>query len=229
MKKDGCVVILSGGMDSTILMRLCVEKFGADSVHAITFFYGQRQDIEIAKAAESTKLLGVKHQIVDLAFFGRLAQGFSANVDHSIEMPTIQDVLGDPAPKTYLPNRNMILMSIAAAYAEVCGFDEVYIGLQCHDMYSYHDTTERFLDKINDVLNENRKHKVTIQAPFIHSSKTEELNLLLEVDGNLNLLEHTLTCYDPDKEGRSCGKCPSCAERLKAFENIGRKDVIEYV
>ena len=112
------VVILSGGMDSTIAMRFCVEKYGANNVYALTFDYNQKQNVEIEKAKESTKLLGVEHKILDLTVLGNLSQGFSANVDKTIDMPSIKDVLGDPTPKTYVPNRNMILMSLAAAYAE---------------------------------------------------------------------------------------------------------------
>ena len=114
---NGCVMILSGGMDSTIAMRLAVERYGRENVSVLTFFYGQKQKREIEMAKISTNMLGVKHKVVDASFLGEIAQGFSANTDSAITMPTIKDVLGDPRPKTYVPNRNMILMSIAAAYA----------------------------------------------------------------------------------------------------------------
>ena len=106
----GVVLILSGGMDSTIAMRICVEKYGAENVKALSFFYGQRQRLELERAKESTSLLGVKHKILDLSILGEIGQGFSANVDTGIQMPIIKDVLGDPSPKTEVPNRNMILI-----------------------------------------------------------------------------------------------------------------------
>ena len=121
----GCVVILSGGMDSTITMRLAVEKYGKENVSALTFDYGQKQKREIDMARITTNMLGVKHKIVDAGFLGDISKGFSANVDTDMEMPTIKDVLGDPRPKTYVPNRNMILMSIAAAFAETQNVDTV--------------------------------------------------------------------------------------------------------
>lgn len=224
----GCVVILSGGMDSTIAMRLAVEKYGQHNVSALTFFYGQKQSKEIEMAKLSTRLLGVTHKIIDASFLGDISIGFSANVDKNIDMPTIKDVLGDATPKTYVPNRNMILMSIAAAYAETQGTDTIICGLQVHDEYSYWDTTARFVDKMNSVFSENRKIKVKLIAPFVVLSKLQELQVLHDLDGNLNLLEVTLTCYNPDDEGRSCGKCPSCSERIKNFANFGAIDKIPY-
>ena len=224
----GVVVILSGGMDSTIAMRICVEKYGAENVKALSFFYGQRQRLELERAKESTSLLGVKHKILDLSILGEIGQGFSANVDTGIQMPTIKDVLGDPRPKSYIPNRNMILLSISAAFAEVENIDTVIMGLQSVDQYGYWDTTPTFVQKVNEVLNENRMIKIKLTAPFAHLTKTEEINILKELDGNLDLLRHTLTCYNPNEKGESCGVCPTCAERVKAFMNVGEVDPVPY-
>lgn len=224
----GCVVILSGGLDSTITLRLAVEKYGSENVAALTYDYGQKQRREITMASMSTNLLKVKHKVVDASFLGDISKGFSANVDEDIEMPTINDVLGDPRPKTYVPNRNMILMSIAAAYAEVNNVDTILCGLQVHDEYGYHDTTQRWVDKINDVLSENRIIKIKVTAPFSKLSKLEELRILNELDSNVNLAMFTLTCYNPDSEHRSCGKCPSCSERIANFVKFGVKDPVTY-
>ncbi len=224
----GCVVILSGGMDSTITMRLAVEKYGKENVSALTFFYGQKQKREIEMAKVSTNMLGVKHKVIDASFLGDISKGFSANVDTDMEMPTIRDVLGDPRPKTYVPNRNMILMSIAAAFAETQNVDTILCGLQVHDEYGYHDTTQRWVDKVNDLLSENRIIKIKLVAPFSKLSKFDELNILREIDGNVELTLFTLTCYNPDQDGYSCGKCPSCSERIANFVKIGTKDPVPY-
>ena len=224
----GCVVILSGGMDSTIAMRLAVKKYGSENVSALTFDYGQKQSIEIERAKKSTELLCVRHKIIDASFLGDISQGFSANVDKDIEMPTIRDVLGDPRPKTYVPNRNMILMSIAAAYAETRDVDTIITGLQVHDEYGYHDTSQRWVDKVNDLLSENRIIKIKLTAPFARLSKFQELNILRELEGNLNLTFHTMTCYNPNEQHESCGACPSCSERIKNFAMVGEKDPVPY-
>lgn len=224
----GCVVVLSGGMDSTVAARLAVEKYSKENVSALTYYYGQRQKIEIEKAKEVTKFLGIKHKVVDASFLGDISMGFSANVDTDVQMPTIRDVLGDPRPKTYVPNRNMILLSIAAAYAEVNNVDTIVCGLQVHDEYGYHDTTQRFVDKLNDVLSENRIIKIKIVAPFSKLSKYDEIKILQSLDNNLNLLSFTLTCYNPDEQGRACGRCPSCSERIANFAKAGFHDSVSY-
>lgn len=225
---DKCLVILSGGMDSTIAMRLAVEKYGNKNVSAITFDYKQKQAIEIDKAKLSTYRLGVKHKVVDAGFLGEISKGFSANVDRDMAMPTIKEVLGDPTPKTYVPNRNMILMSIAAAYAETQDTETILCGLQVHDEYGYWDTTQRFVDSMNEVFAQNRKIKPRLVAPFSQLSKLDELRILKALDDNVELLRFTLTCYDPDHEGRSCGVCPSCSERIANFAKFGQPDLIEY-
>lgn len=222
------VVILSGGMDSTISMRLCAEKYGHDNVYSISFDYGQKQKVELEKAKESTNILGISHKVFNLSALNDISLGFSANVDEGIKMPTIKDILGEPRPITYVPNRNMILMSVAAAYAEKIGAEYIYSGFQATDEYGYHDTTKRFVDKINDVLSENRIIKIKVIAPFANLSKLDEIIILDQLDGSVDLLIHTLTCYNPDFNGNSCGKCPSCSERIANFIKAGIRDPIKY-
>jgi 7-cyano-7-deazaguanine synthase len=223
----GCVVILSGGMDSTIAMRLAVEKYGKDNVSALTFYYGQKQRREIEMARMSTNLLGVKHKVVDASFLGDISKGFSANVDTDMAMPTIKDVLGDPQPKTYVPFRNLILLSLTLAQAEATDASYVFTGLQVHDEYGYWDTTQRFVDSINTVAEQNRTHKVKIVAPFSHLSKHQEIEICKELKLE-HLLQYTLTCYNPSDDGESCGKCPSCAERIANFAKAGLEDPVDY-
>ena len=222
------VVSLSGGLDSTTAMRLCVEKYGAKNVSAISFRYGQKQALELDKAVESTTLLGVEHKIIDAAFYGEINQGFSANVDADIAMPTIQDVLGDPTPKTYLANRNMIFFAITAAFAETRGADTIICGLQATDEYNYWDNGPTFTNAMNAVFNLNRKIKIKLVSPFVSLTKEQEIYILKELDSNIDLLKHTLTCYNPNYQGESCGKCPTCAERINAFMKVGVPDPVAY-
>ena len=220
------LVVLSGGLDSTSALRLSLEQY--DEVEAISFDYKQKQRVELELASKTCNLLNVKHKIIDISFLNEINRGFSANTDSSIEMPTIQDVLGEPQPVTYVANRNMILMSIASSYAETQKINTIICGFQSNDTYGYHDTTPVFLEKLNSVLDENRTHKIKIIAPFANLSKYDELKAVLELDGNLDLYKTTITCYDPDEQGRSCGTCPSCSERLSAFKKIQIEDPIEY-
>lgn len=230
-ESKGAVVILSGGLDSSIAFRLAHKKYNGNIV-ALTFNYGQKQSIEIDCAKKICNVFDVKHEIIDASFLHQISLGFSANVDPNIKMPSIKEVIGDPRPKTYVPNRNMILMSIAASFAEARGYNIVITGLQCHDEYNYHDTTERFVEKVNNVLSENRITKIQIFAPFIRMSKIDELKLLKEIDNTLAFASYTWTCYDPvwqyPGEYEACGKCPSCSERINAFIQIGEKDYLRY-
>ena len=86
-------------------------------------------------------------------------------------MPTIKEVLGDPQPKTYVPFRNMILLSLTMAKAESSNASHVFTGLQIHDEYGYWDTTGKFVDSINAVAAQNRNHKVKIEAFYVYSDK----------------------------------------------------------
>lgn len=220
------LVVLSGGLDSTTSLRLALEEY--DEVEAISFDYKQKQRIELELAAKTCERLKVKHKIIDISFLNDINKGFSANTDSSIDMPTIHDVLGEPQPVTYVANRNMILMSIAASYAETRKINTIICGFQSNDTYGYWDTTPIFVEKLNSLLDENRTHKIKIIAPFANLSKYDELKAVLELDGNLDLYKTTITCYDPDEQGRSCGTCPSCSERLSAFKKIQIEDPIEY-
>lgn len=138
-------------------------------------------------------------------------------------IPAIEAIRGDPQPVTYVPNRNMIFLAIAAAYAESNDVQNVYYGAQAHDLYGYWDTTPDFLERINHLLTLNRKSHIQISAPLVHLSKTEVLRLGLELDVDYG---KTWSCYAGND--KACGKCPTCAERLEAFAALGKKDPLEY-
>lgn len=170
------VVLLSGGLDSTILSYKLVNEFGADNVHALTFFYKQKHDIELTKAKLTASKLGIEHHIIDIGFLGDMVKGVSSLAAGSaIATPNVKEVLGQPQPSTYIPCRNMILSAIAASYAEATGADEVYIATQYNDIYSYWDVSEAFIASLNDVLKLNRVHDIQVKAPFVNMTKSEEI------------------------------------------------------
>lgn len=222
------LAVLSGGLDSSVMTMLLVKKYGADRVSAVSYDYGQKQKIELEKAAKLCSMLGVKHKVIDLSILGEIAKPMCANIGGTdVKMPDIQDVLGDPQPPTYVPFRNMILLSLTMSTAEVEKASHVFTGLQVHDEYGYWDTSQKFVDSINAVAAQNRTHKVQVIAPFSHLSKESEINICKEM-GMVDYLASTLTCYNPNEKGESCGKCPSCAERVMNFMKAGIKDPIPY-
>ncbi len=221
------ISVLSGGLDSTVLTYLLVAKYGKERVYALSYNYGQKQKRELDMASATCNWLGVKHRVLDLSILGEIVKEVSANIrGTNIVMPTIKDVLGDPQPKTYVPFRNMILNSLAFSFAESNKASHIFTGLQVHDEYGYWDTTQRFVDAMNAVADQNRSHKARMEAPFSQLSKYDEIKIAQELGGVM--FEYTLTCYNPDEEGRSCGKCPSCSERIANFAKAGVKDPIPY-
>ena len=112
---------------------------------------------------------------------------------------------------------------MAAAYAETNGVADVYYGAQSHDMYGYWDTTAEFLTRLNEVYGLNRETAVKIKAPLVTHSKTDILRLGLQLGIDY---AQTWSCYEG--QAVACGRCPTCAERLKAFETVGIPDPLPY-
>lgn len=217
-----CVAIVSGGMDSVTLLYKLVKK---DHRHpaVISFMYGQKHDKEIAFAKHNAQALGCEdHLVLDLSTFKGLF-ATSALVGGDVTIPTIEAVQGDPQPATYVPNRNMIFLALAAAYAESHGASEVFYGAQQHDMYGYWDTTPEFLAQLNQVYGLNRKNAIQIKAPFVNQSKADILRIGLDLGVDY---AWTWSCYQG--QDKACGACPTCAERLEAFRQIEMRDPLPY-
>jgi len=220
------VVSLSGGLDSTILTYMLVDQNKAKNVTAISFNYNQKHSIELEKAKITTSKLGITHKIIDISFLGDLLKDSSALIaNSSIKTPTLKDSLGNPQPKSYVPNRNLLLASICASYAESINAELIYFAFQQQDNYGYWDVSTEFVNRLNEVLNLNRLNKIEIRAPFIGMHKHEEI----EMGISLNVpFEDTISCYNPNEMGESCGICLTCADRIGNFMKAKVKDPIKY-
>ena len=220
------VSVLSGGLDSTVVTYLLVKKYGVDNVIALTFNYGQKHSIELDKAFTTCQRLGIAQHSIDITFLGDVIAKVSALVQGSeVEMPTIQDVLGEPQPVTYVPYRNMILNSIAFSFAESNDAIFIFNGLQAHDEYSYWDTSSEFTRRINAVSELNRKNAIICYSPLVEFSKKQEIEVAVELDVPF---ENTWTCYSGEQGEGACGTCPSCAERIMNFAKAGIIDPCPY-
>lgn len=220
------VIILSGGLDSTVLLYYIKKNCSyMEGLYTITYDYGQKHKKEIEMAEYQAEKAGVlEHKIIDISFIKDLTKGASALTDESIKIPSIKEVLGHPQPITYVPNRNMILLSIAVGFAEARKCDYIFYGAQAHDTYSgYWDASPEFLPKINEVVKLNRKNKISIIAPFINYKKYKIVQLGKELGVDFS---KTWTCYKGLK--KACGVCPTCADRIKAFMDAGEIDPLEY-
>ncbi len=225
-RSTGAVILVSGGLESSTLPHHVARTLNRAPLHALSFQYGQRHDKELACAQWQASDAGVaKHKIIDLSFLGTLLEGGSALLDGGADVPDL-DALDDSQrnqPPTYVPNRNMMLLSMAAAYAETQGFPDVFYGAQAQDEYGYWDCTTAFLERLNHTLALNRRQAVRIEAPFVAMKKSGIVQLGLELNVDY---AHTWTCYRGGD--KACGTCPTCVERLNAFQAIGVEDLIPY-
>lgn len=220
------VVLLSGGLDSTTLLHHVVRTLGRAPVYAVGFFYGQRHARELECARWQAANVGaVEYTTLDLAFLGPMLQGATTLVAGGEAVPDLTDLAQHQLdqPPTYVPNRNMMLLSIAAAYAEARGVRDIFYGAQAMDEYGYWDCTAQFLERINAVLALNRRDAVQVHAPFVGMKKSQLLQqgLALGID-----YAHTWSCYRGGEV--ACGACPTCVERLTAFREIAATDPLPY-
>ncbi len=218
------VIVLSGGLDSTILSYKVAHEFPDDSIYAVSFNYGQRHSRELEGAAITCKKLGIVQRVIDISFLGDIIAPVSALSNQKIvDMPTIKDVIGHPQPVSYVPFRNMILTSLALSFAESVKAKNVYLGIQVHDEYAYWDTNSKFMHAMQGVANLNRMNLIQLHAPFVNLSKKEEIEIGVQLGVPF---EDTWTCYKGEEE--ACGTCPSCSERIMNFAKAGIKDPIPY-
>jgi 7-cyano-7-deazaguanine synthase len=219
------VVLLSGGMDSTTTLALA--KAQGFSAYALSIQYGQRHACELEAAKRIAKALAVvEHRLLRLDL--RAIGGSALTGD--IEVP--KDALGDSdIPVTYVPARNTIFLSLALAWAEVVGSEDVFIGVNALDYSSYPDCRPGFIRAFETMANLATKagvegrQRFTIHTPLIEMTKAEiiQMGAGLGVDF---LLTHS--CYDPDESCRPCGRCDSCLLRSNGFREAGLEDPLEY-
>lgn len=227
MKK--VVLPVSGGMDSTVLLHKAATEF--DEIHCLTFNYNQRHNKEIEYAKIQIELAkktnpNIFHQILDVSFIRELAPTSSLTND-DIETPNVKDIRGEAQPKTYVPNRNMIFLSICAARAEAVSANIVWHGAaQADSLAGYWDSSEPFIDSINNLLNLNRHKPIKIEAPIINMSKAEITleGIRLGVD-----FTKTWTCYSNRKDGLADATTASSSLRLQGFIEAGYQDPIRYL
>ena len=213
------IVALSGGMDSaTVLAEALSQERQCD---AVSFYYASKHNaFENEKARELARCYGVSFRIINIA---RIMDDFSSNLlMNGGEIPE-GHYEEESMKATIVPCRNMIFASILAGLAESIGAKEVWLGIHAGDHAIYPDCRPEFFYAMADAVLRATDEKVTLMAPFLYGTKTDILRrgMILKVPYTL-----TRTCYK--NQEIACGKCGSCQERLEAFKNIGRNDVIQY-
>ena len=216
-----CIVICSGGMDSTTLLYEMVNDPYFNVVGVLSFDYGQRHKKELEYAKQTCKKLIQEHHIVDLTTLQPLLKG-SALTDN-IEVPH-GHYEQDNMKLTVVPNRNMIMLSIAIGYAISKDADFVVYGAHSGDHHIYEDCRPEFVDKLNEVAQIANYKPIDIVAPYINENKSTILAKGLKIGVPY---EETWTCYAGGE--KACGRCGSCQERLEAFKNNNIEDPLDYI
>jgi 7-cyano-7-deazaguanine synthase len=217
------VVLVSGGLDSATTLAIARER--GHRSHALSFDYGQRHAVELGAARRVGKALGVAEHRVLVMPIGQF--GHSALTDTSIAV-TVAASEGIPA--TYVPARNTVFLACALGYAEVIGAQHIYIGVNAVDYSGYPDCRPAFIRAFEYLSNLATRAAVegramSIHAPLIELSKADIIRrgTALGVDYAM-----TVSCYQPDSEGRACGRCDSCRLRRQGFQEAGIADPTRY-
>ncbi|OEY66189.1 7-cyano-7-deazaguanine synthase QueC [Marinobacter sp. X15-166B] len=215
---DTVVVIYSGGMDSFTLLHLARSK--GHPVHALSFDYGQRHVRELDSARQVCRALGIPHQVIDITAMNAVMAGSSLTGEGAIPAGSYEE---ETMKSTVVPNRNMILLSLATGYAVTIGARSVWYGAHGGDHAIYPDCRPEFIEKMDAVCRVANYEPVAIEAPFMRADKAAILATGLELGLDYG---QTWTCYNGRE--KACGQCGSCVERLQAFAAHGLTDPLAY-
>ncbi len=216
--KKYAISILSAGLDSILATHLAMKHYTISL--AITFNYGQRAFTKEASHAEKFCIEhNIQHQIIHLPWLEQITQSSIVNTDRSIPTTTIQSIdnnAQERANLVWVPNRNGIFVSIAAAYAESNCAESIVAGFNAEEAATFSDNSQQFLDKTNDQLIFATRHKITLISPTIEFTKKEIASHFIS--------EHIpfdsfWSCYQ--NFDLMCGKCESCIRSMRAFQAIG--------
>lgn len=223
------VVLSSGGIDSTTVMAIAQSK--GKQIYSLSFRYGQRHSIELEASGKIARAFKVKeHKIIDIDLrqFGGSALTDEINVP---KHETMDEISRETIPITYVPARNTIFLSYAMAWAEVLKAQSIYIGVTAVDYSGYPDCRPQFIEAFEKMANLATRTGVTkqtmlkIETPLINLSKAR----IIKTGNDLGVdYSMTISCYDPDKMGRSCGRCDSCLHRIKGFQEANLDDPTVY-
>ena len=220
MKADNsrALVVLSGGQDSTTCLYWAIDRFGAANVDTLTFDYGQRHRIELDCAQRVAAHAGVPNTIMPIDTFAAL--GGDALTDSDIDVQSEVDT-SDGLPNTFVPGRNLVFLTFAAAFAYQRGIGDVVTGVAQTDYSGYPDCREGTITSLQHTIRLGMEFDVSLHTPLMHLSKKETVELARDL-GALPAMALTHTCYNGKRP--PCGECPACVLRARGFEEAGVDD-----
>lgn len=220
------VVLLSGGLDSAVCLAHAVDAVGSENVSAVNMFYGQRHERELACAEAIASYYGVNFIRRDLTAAFEFSK--STMLAGTGELPTgsyEEQIKQTGTVSTYVPFRNGLFLSFAAAVAYSLDADTIMLGAHADDAAgnAYPDCSREFTDAMNNAVTLGTGGKVSFYAPFVSQHKSDIVARGLELNVPFEL---TWSCYDSGNE--ACGVCGTCLDRLKAFEINNATDPANY-
>lgn len=223
------LVLFSGGLDSSVCLGMAVKEYGADEVLALSIYYGQKHAKEMEASEKIAAFYGVKRITLDLGEIFRnskcsLLEGSAEEIPHADYSKQLEETDGSPV-STYVPFRNGLFLSSAAAIALSNGCSVIYYGIHADDAAgnAYPDTSDVFNRAISDAIYTGSGNAVRIIAPFVGKSKAAVVSMGAEIGVPFEL---TWSCYEG--RDRACGVCGTCVDRRRAFAENGLTDPIEY-
>jgi 7-cyano-7-deazaguanine synthase len=226
MSKDLAIILLSGGMDSCVCAAIAARSYRIAFLHVN---YGQRTEARELRAFNEIADFYRAEQRLVVSLEHLKVIGGSSLTDGTIPVPEAGAPVHEPhaasIPSTYVPFRNAHLLSIATSWAEVIGAVKIFIGAVEEDSSGYPDCRETFYQAFNNVIRTGTKPDTSIEivTPLIHLNKSEIVKQGVLLGAPLHL---SWSCYQSSE--RACGRCESCALRLKGFREAGVPDPIPY-
>lgn len=215
-KEQRALVVLSGGQDSTTCLYWALARY--DEVHAVTFDYGQRHRIELDCATRIAREAGVAHRILPLDALAAL--GGNSLTDTAMAVQST-DVAEGELPNSFVPGRNLLFLTLAAAYAWQLGIRHLVTGVAQTDYSGYPDCRQPTLEALQQALRLGMERDFEILTPLMNLSKKDTV-LLAQSVGALEAMALTHTCYNG--ECPPCGVCPACVLRARGFAEAGIDD-----
>ncbi len=213
--KEQALVILSGGQDSTTCLYWAMEQFGQQQVQAITFDYQQRHHVELEAARAISQFAGIPHHILPINTFAALGgNALTDDIDVAAAAP-------DCLPNTFVPGRNLIFLTYAAAFAYQKKIKHLVTGVAQTDYSGYPDCRQKTLAALQQTINLAMEADFKIHTPLMFLTKKQTVEMAVQ-NGAIHALHLSHSCYNGVRPG--CGQCPACLLRAKGFAQAGITD-----
>lgn len=216
------LVVLSGGQDSTTCLYWAINEFGRENTSSLSFDYGQRHKIELESAKKVSEIAAVAHEILPIDTFSALGgNALTDNIDVADDAAAEELNGTAPLPNTFVPGRNLIFLTFAAAYAYQRGIKHLLTGVAQTDYSGYPDCRENTLSSLEQTLRLGMEYNITIHTPLMNLNKSDTV-MMAEKLGAMDAMAYTHTCYNGEQP--PCGHCQACLLRAKGFAEANRAD-----